>query len=205
MISHLHRCIFIHVPKTAGKSVLTLFGLPELGVNYRGDLPHIEDPYDHIPIMRYVPRPFFGDYFKFAFVRNPWDRLVSAFHYLNGGGANPHDLQFRDRYLRGYGGEFRAFVQDLPQFLKAKHFMPQSRLVCDEDGRVLVDYVGRFEALDKGMAVVAGRTGIAEVSVPHTNASRHARYTDYYDSATRQRVAEVYARDIRLFGYEYES
>jgi hypothetical protein len=205
MISHLHRCIFIHVPKTAGKSILTLFGLPELGVNYKGELTHLEDPYDHIPSMRYAPRPYFGEYFKFAFVRNPWDRLVSAFHYLNAGGANPQDLQFREQYLSAYGGDFRSFVQDLPQFLKAKHFMPQSRLVCDEDGRVLLDFVGRFEALDEGVALIAERTGLRGAAVPHTNASRHGRYTDYYDAATRQRVAEVYARDIRVFGYEFES
>lgn len=204
MISHRHRCIFIHVPKTAGKSLLTLFGLPVMGRDYRGELEHIEDPYDHIPVTRYAGRPYFDEYFKFAIVRNPWDRVVSAFHYLDAGGANALDARFRQEHLAEYEGDFARFVDDLPRVLKTRHFMPQTRLVCDEDGRILVDYLGRFENLAATVDLVAERCGLGEVTLPYTNASRHAPYQEYYDDATRRRVAEVYARDVRLLGYAFE-
>lgn len=203
MISHERRCIFVHVPKTAGKSLLGLFGLPEFGRDFAGD-PRIEDPYDHVPVSRYVSRPYFEEYFKFAVVRNPWDRLVSAFNYLDRGGSNLLDKRFREQYLASYAGDFRAFVQDLPRFLKTKHFAPQSFYICDGGSGILVDHVGRFEDLSATVALLAARCGIDASALTHRNASPHQQYTDYYDDATRDLVANVYARDIRLFGYQFE-
>jgi hypothetical protein len=79
MISHDHRCIFANVPKTASKSVRYLFGLPELGCDYEANARNIEYPYGHRRLLEFVNEKYFLEYFKFTFVRNPFDRIVSAF------------------------------------------------------------------------------------------------------------------------------
>lgn len=201
MISHRHRCIFIHVPKTAGKSVLALFGLPELGRDYVDRLPYIEDPYDHVPAASYVDAPFFRQYFKFAVVRNPWDRLVSAFSYLAAGGCNRFDAEYRDRHLARYEGNFQAFVRDLPRFVGHKHFVPQHEFLCDAAGNVLVDEVLRYEELAAGIGRLKVRLHLEGAELPHRNRSRHEPFRRCYTPESWQRVAEVYARDIALFGY----
>lgn len=201
MISHRHRCIFIHVPKTAGKSVLALFGLPELGRDYVDRLPHIEDPYDHVPAASYVDAPFFRKYFKFAVVRNPWDRLVSAFSYLDAGGCNRFDAEYRAQHLARYQGDFQAFVRDLPRFVGHKHFVPQHEFLCDAGGTILVDEVIRYEELGPSIERLRARLRLDSGPLPHRNKSQHKPYRQHYTADTWRRVAEVYARDIATFGY----
>lgn len=204
MISHLHRCIFTHVPKTAGKSILALFGLPEFGKDYTDPLQYIEDPYDHRPLSGYRDRPYFEDYLKFAFVRNPWDRVVSTFFYLDHGGCNQWDEMFRQRYLQPYAGDFKHFVREIDRVLATKHFLPQYLWLCDEQGRVLSDFVGRYEDLSTELSVIGKRLGIDVGGLPHLNRSQHERYDTYYDDETRERVARAYAADISVFGYTFD-
>jgi hypothetical protein len=201
LISHKHQCIFIHVPKAAGKSVLALFGLPELGRDYVNRLPYIEDPFDHIPVLKYVGRPFFKSYFKFGVVRNPWDRLVSAFSYLAAGGCNRFDADYRDRYLSRYAGSFSAFVPDLPHFIAHKHFAPQYLFLCDPGGSLLVDEVIRYEQLDLSMERVRQRLALEGAPLPHRNPSNHRPYAEYYTASTWKLVADLYAHDLESFGY----
>lgn len=201
MISHQHECIFTHVPKTGGKAVQAVFGLPLRRKEYDGRLGHIAEAFKHAPISLYRDRPEFR-YFKFAFVRNPWDRLVSAFFYLDAGGCNEHDEKFRAIHLARYGGDFTAFVRDLPRHLEARHFRPQTDWLCDADDGLLPDFVGRFETIDRDFAIVANRLSIAS-RLPVMNQSLHAPYREAYDAVSREIVAEVYRRDIEMFGYAF--
>ncbi|HTT80257.1 MAG TPA: sulfotransferase family 2 domain-containing protein, partial [Stellaceae bacterium] len=113
MISHDLRCIFTHVPKTAGKSIRYLFGLPEFAEQGIPDGNNIEDGFGHTRLSSLIDSAFFDDYFKFAFVRNPYDRIVSAFCYLIDGGCNNVDRIFREQYLKPYCNDFDAFIEDL--------------------------------------------------------------------------------------------
>lgn len=202
MISHRHRCIFAHVPKTGGKAVLSAFDLPMLGRDYDGRRVEIEEPYGHHSLQNYAGRTEFA-YFKFAFVRNPWDRLVSAFAYLMGGGCNDDDARFRDKHLSQFGGDFSAFVRRLPQLIEeAPHFRPQIEWLCDRDGKILTNFLGRFERLQTDFSVVAEQLNIPG-RLPVLNASVHRPYREYYDDRTRDIVAAAYRSDIRAFGYEF--
>lgn len=187
-----YRCIFIHIPKTAGTSVaLTLFG--------QGSR--------HVPWFRYQqanPKKY-RKYFKFAFVRNPWDRLVSSYFYLKKGGMSEADVQWAEKNLARYG-DFKSFVRDWvneDNIYKWVHFLPQHHFICDKDGSVMVDFVGRMESMDRDFAYVADRLGCDKV-LAKVNAGSHQQYASYYDEETRQIVRRVYSRDIELFGYDFE-
>jgi hypothetical protein len=191
----MHRCIFIHIPKAAGISVLrSLFG--SLGGAHRS-------------ARKY--RLIFGDerfrdYFKFTFVRNPWDRLVSAFFFLKHGGLNAGDRRFSRRHLARFD-TFGAFVRHWlrPRNLHHTiHFVPQHEFICLRKLTIAVDFIGRFETLETDFARIAERLGI-ECTLDHCNpaASRRPDYRTYYDERTRAIVANVYAEDIALLDYDF--
>jgi hypothetical protein len=203
MISHDHQTIFTHVPKTAGKSIRYLFGLPEFEREYKPDGRHIEGAYGHKPLTELADGEYFFRYFKFAFVRNPFDRIVSAYFYLDSGGCNEDDERFRAEHLAPYKGSFATFVEDLPRLLFAPHFRPQVAWLCDDRRRLLPDFVGRYESLERDVSVICNRLGLPFNDVPILNASKHAFYRSYYDDATRTRVAQAYGEDLELFSYRF--
>ncbi|ODA68665.1 Sulfotransferase family protein [Methyloligella halotolerans] len=204
MISHKHHCVFIHIPKTAGRTIKSLFGLPELGRYYKGELEWIEDPFDHQSITKYTDRDWFDDYYKFSVIRNPWDRAVSAFFYLDKGGSNQFDQAFRDEYLAKYGGDFDAFAQDIGSLAEHKFFKPQMHWVGRvEEREVLCDHLIRFENLSEEVMALSERLGLPMPEVPHVNPGKHPPYQECYSPAGRDAVAEVYAADIEAFGYSF--
>lgn len=187
------RCIFVHIPKTGGVSVAKgLFG------NHGGS---------HIPIRvhrRIFGKRLFGEYFKFAFVRNPWDRLVSAYAFLKKGGMDKDDRRFADEHAKILES-FETFVREGlvdPAVLRHIHLVPQTEWLTI-DGRIAADFVGRFEKMGDDFREVCRRLG-RDVTLPHHNASRHRDYRTCYDDATAARVGEVYRTDVEAFGYSFE-
>jgi hypothetical protein len=91
------QCIFIHIPKAAGTSVaLTLF----------------EQGSRHVPWFDYYyanPEKF-RSYYKFSFIRNPWDRLASTYFFLQRGGMDPQDAAWAEANLKDYP-TFESFVK----------------------------------------------------------------------------------------------
>ena len=205
MISHKHRCVYIHIPKTAGKSIKALFGIPEFGCDYNGsELDWIEDPYDHHSVTKYEEREWFRDYLKFTVVRNPWDRLVSAFFYLENGGSNQFDQAYRNQKLARFGGNFDAFVHGLPHFVGDKFFRPAICWLRASTGRkLLVDRVLRYENLANDFDAVGKPLGMTSRELKQLNPTEHLYYRDYYSIRSRDAVRDAYAADIDQFGYEF--
>lgn len=207
MISHRHHCIFVHIPRTGGTSIENVmwpgerseaelwmgFVSPFHNKYQTGGLQHLFARHIRLEVGEQV----FQDYFKFAIVRNPWDRLVSQFCYLD-----------RRPDLRDFMGvpEGMPFAQYVEQAATSGHVQitPQYDFIYDETGDPLVDYIGRFETLQHDAATVFERIGLEDVSLPVANtSSRHRDYRSYYDGATRSRVEELYAKDIERFGYRF--
>jgi hypothetical protein len=143
-------------------------------------------------------------YFKFAFVRNPWDRLVSTFFFLKRGGMDEVDRAWAAQNLAVYP-DFGNFVRNwlTPEnAMSFPHFRPQCFFVADEAGKVMVDFLGRYETLAKDFAEVTCRLG-RNCGLPVVNKGEHAPFTAYYDDETREIVARVYSRDINLFSYSF--
>lgn len=187
-----HQCIFIHIPKAAGTSIANAL---------------FNNGSRHVPWSEYYranPRKF-RKYFKFAFVRNPWDRLVSSFYFLKSGGLNEMDRRFAEKHLAQYEN-FEDFVVNglaLDEIRGWVHFRAQSDWICDDDGRVMVDFVGRFENLREDFVHVARKLG-KDSSLPMHNTSNHRIYTECFTQASREVTARVYGKDIEIFGYQFQ-
>ena len=189
VISHKHKCIFVEVPKTGSTSVRGILGKawkPHLNLwqiknhmetywtHYGGRKNRIlESLYLMLPKERRmeIGRKQFETYFKFGFVRNPWDRVVSLYERTEA-------LQLRDKMT------FEEFV-DWIQYSSATciHSSPhryQLDWFVDPNGNVLADFIGKFERLDEDWAFVAQKLGISE-KLPHRRANPRTRQV--YDEA----------------------
>ena len=190
-----HQCIFIHVPKCAGQSVRdTLFKNLQPG--------HI-----HASTYQLVfSRKLYCDYFKFTFVRNPWDRLVSAYYFLKGGGAHEKDRRWAESQLSDYDS-FEDFVSrglGKEEVLSWPHFRPQVDFLSSPNGMVEIDYIGRFESIQEDFDFISQRLGINR-ELLHINKAKATRpaYQDQYSDAARKIADQVYSRDINSFGYTF--
>lgn len=187
-----NQTIFIHVPKTGGSSVAAALGI---GVSR------------HVPWTEYVRANSgkFRRYFKFAFVRNPWDRLVSSYTFLKQGGMNADDAAFAERHLARFTdfGDFVRHGLREDAIRRWIHFRPQTAFVCREDGSCVLDFVGRFESIRHDFGKIASRSGLA-VELSLTNRSHRYDYRRYYDDDTAEGVALHYAADACAFGYRFD-
>ncbi len=191
------KCIFIHIPKCAGVSVTkSLFNAPGAG---------------HKNILKYqmiFSEQEFNEYFKFAFVRNPWDRLVSAYFFLRSGGMYERDKQWYENNLSKYDS-FDDFVKNWvnrKNIFKYIHFVPQYKFICDQNHAVKVDFIGCFENFQKDFDFIKKRLRVqANLECHNTNKINKSDYRKYYNEQTMQIVADVYREDIQLFNYNFDT
>lgn len=172
-----HNALFIHVPKTAGTSMERA---PFLG---GGGHETIRD-YPNVPESA----------FRFSFVRNPWDRLVSGFacqHAYEGAGPD----RFREFvYSHCSDGEYPT------EGVYTNHFLPQWHFLLDNHDNIGVDYIGRFESLDSDWRHVCDILNV-KYELPHYRKGERGYYKDYYTADTWDIVGKLYQRDVDLFGY----
>ena len=191
-----NKCIFVHIPKTAGVSVNTgLFGSK---TGY------------HRKISSYqaiFSRREYETYFKFAFVRNPWDRVASAYLFLKQGGLHSADQRWATEHLAPYP-TFDTFVRSWlkPENIRLKHhFLPQVDYLCLPGKRTSeLDFIGTYENLRNDYDHVRDVLGIGR-ALPERNvtAGKQKDFRSYYTAQTRAIVAEVYREDIELLGYTF--
>jgi hypothetical protein len=80
---------------------------------------------------------------------------------------------------------------------------PQLWWIKDLDGRIQMDFIGRFENLQEDFAYIADRIGLEDAELPHLLAGKNPSYVDFYDDHCRKLVADKYAEEIELFGYKF--
>ena len=182
--------IFLHVPKAAGTSIsLDLYG---------GNIGH-RRAIDY----QQISRQHFARYFRFGFVRNPWDRLVSAYEFARSNGTAYVKPIPNPAYDSPVFGSFERFVHEWLRevdLATADAFQPQWTFLCDADGRLLVDHVGRTDQLAADLRPVEEALHRA-IRPDHLNRTdRSVDYPEYYSSDTRDIVADIYRRDIEMFG-----
>ena len=217
-ISTKHKCIFIHIPKTGGSSVHnTLIEKikPEIGVT------HAEEGHYKLITARkrlksHMLVPYVDDYFTFCFVRNPWDRFVSAYNYLlTGGSINEDpvtgmDKKDRDNFISPYK-TFNDFVlmnsagnKIYTKLLWQQHFVPQYKFILNAENNLeSVDYIGRFENLHEDFDFICKKIGIEPLDLKHLNNRPHESYQLYYTDKTAEIIYNTYKQDIDYFNYSF--
>ena len=189
------RSIFVHIPKCAGISVnRCLYG------NLAGGHSTLEEYLD-----AFTPEEIIS-YFKFTVVRNPWDRLVSAYHFLKKGGCGYNDKTWFADELSEYA-DFEDFVKkwvNRDNIWKWHHFRPQYHYMLDKRGKVQLDFIAFLENIEADFSLIAERLG-KDVSLPKSNQSERKDHAAYYTEETRNIVADAYAEDIKMLGYEFDN
>lgn len=154
----------------------------------------------------------YRDYFRFAFVRNPWDRLLSCYRdKVVNRGAEPLrvpagvDAEF---YAGMPFAEFVDVVRRIPEKKANAHFRSQHLTVCDPAGEPMADFVGRFENLAEDFDRAAEGIGVPGLKLPGHNRSDPGardprRYREFYDERLKNLVHARYERDVETFGYSF--
>lgn len=189
--------IFVHVPKSAGISIgYSLYG---------------RKTGDHRTIADYklcFKKDEFKSFFKFTFVRNPWDRLVSAYLYMKNGGRNKEDYDWSTKVLSPYKN-FEEFVigwlkeENIRQGL---HFRPQYEFLCSKGSTIEVDFIGHFENIANDYDYIKSKIGMGrELGCYNKTGNKKKDYRRYYTGRTKEIVEYIYREDIKLFGYDFNN
>jgi hypothetical protein len=216
-VSHPHKTIFVHIPKTAGTSAEAVLGMhgdkTDIGVK-----PYFNQQLDYERLygrqMQHMTAQgikaalnddaAFDSYFKFTIVRNPWDRLVSALAWTDQKWARGEELSAAefDSKIQQICAVFRAAGGEGKPRLLPEYLYPQYFYVVDASARLMVDYIARYENLEADWRVICERLGV-NLTLPRRMKSHHRDYRQYYSEQTRCLVADIYATDLRLFHYEF--
>ena len=221
LLSHRHRYLFVHIAKTGGTSVRSILGrnrwqeplfwpgwvcgrISQVCQHRIGSrIPR------HAPAAvarEMLPPTLFEEFFKFAFVRNPWDRLVSGYHHF-----------LRDRYalldenqIRDFSGFVDWMLRVEPETTSRAALVralqrPQHEYLVDWHGRLLVDFVGHYERLEEDFDNVVRRLQLRSLRLPHKRRSERRRdYRTMYSDVLAERVGRFYAADLMAYGYVFD-
>jgi len=187
-----NNCIFIHIPKAAGTSILHALA---------GSTEHVQRDHCSAFNFRSADIKRFKESYKFAFVRDPIDRLQSVHRYLLSGGNGTNNKRLSDLIST----EFASFEDFVFKYLDPMRlhtevlFRPQFSFLCNEYYEVLVDFVGRYEQINKDYEVIKSQLNLSG-DLPKSNISKGLSETKL-DVNVRTRIRELYAKDFEIFGY----
>lgn len=220
--------IWLHIKKSGGQSIRQALSSPYVETRRKQARPFSALPQEEwndnlnnfrIPLGEYdyrrmlfardflYPRDFHSR-FKFAIVRNPYARIVSAWKYLTRRGIITF---FWPRYL--YRHRFENFLAILPVLWESKwnrqiatHTAPVWPDITDENGHLLLDFIGHLEDIEEDFRVIFRRLSLSSLpSFPLENANIHGQqHRQAYTRKTRRLVETLYGEDIERLGYEFE-
>jgi hypothetical protein len=188
------KTIFIHIPKTAGVSLAkAIYG----DVTLEG---HRSFYFNSIALN--IKNE---DYFSFSFVRNPFDRLYSAYKFLNAGGMNHLDKLAFQTHLSVFEDFEDLILNGLNKKLiyQITHFIPQHEYLCDKSGNILVDFIGRFEDLESDTLLLSKRLK-KDINLSHLNFNSKLNYKEVYTDEMIYKVNQIYQKDIDIFKYTFK-
>ena len=193
--------IFIHIPKTGGNTIERVFNLKDFRDEGRNvKIPHRSGmitckhgEYSYLMKRRLISQEFSDGAFKFAFVRNPYDRAVSHWAFA------------KDKYK--HMGELDRDTTFLYFVRKVIPKYANFRVQCYWLDHLPCDFLGRMETFSDDLIYVAEQVGVKlkADAIPFANVSQRPRdYTKVYCEESKRLVEEFYAEDFKKLGYKYE-
>lgn len=210
LLSLQKKFIFIHIPKTAGTSIMLAlrpWSLPQAKKSQWRRL------LSHLPVKEAVDKAFFRQHvkaarlrqklpdgiydsaYKFAVVRNPFDLVVSTYHFRR-------KVPTTRRHQQVLNWDFPTFVRYLEHRARLQR-IDQTSWLTDRSGELIVDEVLRFESLADGFNQLMAKLDIPDAMLPKVNTTVHDTYSAYYDDASKAIVQRIYARDFERWGYSF--
>jgi hypothetical protein len=209
IISHKYKFIFFAVPRTATHSIRHALGpcltpddwqqellrkkqtIPIAGIARLG--------HGHISVSQLkqnVSKDIWSTYFKFAFVRNPYDRFASVCSFLNKNNVN----------YATYAPEFMKNALLIERFKQRILVRPQTEMLLDEVGVMAMDFIGRYETLQGSWDHICNAIGIKPQALQRQNQSSQTptstRYRNYYDHKLEAQVRDFYLADFAMLDYQ---
>lgn len=196
MVSTDLKCVFIHIPKCAGSSINQDLKLQSIGFS------------GHSPASCHFD--YLGDYFSFTFIRNPYDRVASAYKYFQKL-TRGHRWYKRNSIIADAAAKmnFNEFVNHIVDFQKLMireegsfesgiHFQPFNYFLDEE-----IDYVGRFEDIQKDYSYIRSRLNLPIKILRKTNSTNNNDYKKIYSGDTERIVYNIYNQDIKKYKYQF--
>ena len=194
-LAQKQKAIFVHIPRTGGTALSRHF-YPHAS---RMFLPHATASF----ISYHLGEKLWDKMFTFAFVRNPWERIVSWYLFYTTHRTPDHFLPFSD------------FVKRDPMIMGSfahngwldSHLWSQSLFLTSDgspDGKVMVDFVGKYETFDKDVKYICDKLELPMITKEKNATGDSYRYQDFYNEETKALVAERCKWEIDQFGYKYE-
>jgi len=197
----MKKTIYIRMPRCGSFTVVSLceknnikyYGGRDMGFwNYNTNHTKNTSPKLYKCVENYVNEKVYNESFIFTTVRNPYSRAVSMYKHESWDSARTFS-DFCNKLIR----------DEYPSKFAKWHSSTLTEHIVDKD-ILKVDFVVKLENFQQDFDTVCDKIGIPRQQLPHENKSKHKHYTEYYDEETKQIVAERYARDIELFGYEFD-
>ena len=205
IISHQHKFIFIAVPKTATHAIR--FALrPKMAPNDWEQVElfhHSRLPFDSFTSVKHghqtaqeakeiISAKSWESYLKFAFVRNPYDRFISAalFKHKNRNEFSHHHTTAKLKLL------VSSFAHKCDLI-----YRPQSHFVCNEKGESMLDIVAPYEDLQESFNQICRKIGVEPLQLEFRNSNNNAAYASYYDDELKEMVYDFYKEDFTNFNY----
>ncbi len=193
LLSHEKKFLFVHIQKTGGTSVTKWM---------QSHIPDMEEYMKpHSPLSLNADR--YKDYYKVAFVRNPFDRMVSWYSMIK----NQKAHNYLQQQVLTHSSNFTEFILNCEHISSKSNWKPfhynQIDYLTNAQDKIGVDFVGRFENFSQGIEIISEYLAIPSNEIGHMNQSDHTSYHDYYTKETREIITKRFKRDLEYFKYTF--
>lgn len=203
IICHKSKIIFIHIPKNSGtamtnvlscnnKNIEILKQCEKKGPNKGIDKMHLY--YDIID--KFIPRDILNTYTKFCIIRNPYNKLYSAWNFIK----SRHGYNNVNDFIKFKLTEEFIYGRELKPGDARVHYRPQHTFVYDENGNQFVDFIIRYENLNNDIKTLNETYNLDIKQYGNNNTTR-----DYISLFTNESIAQInklYEKDFKLFNYQ---
>lgn len=196
-----YNLLFLNIPKVASSTMWSMAAQLQDGFDTQN---HQQVRNYKLPSIQSSKIQEYPDVRKIAFVRNPFDRLVSVFQ--NKIEANDQAFLVKNRLDKGLSFEdFIAFVCSIQDENADKHFRSQFTYLYDYEGNCIIDFLGRLEFFQEDIQQLQNLFELPNLEIPHWNKTQEVDYKSYYSKESQNKVEKRYTLDLQLLGYTFEN
>jgi hypothetical protein len=157
----------------------------------------------HLPITEIIRRvgdDKFENAFSFSFVRNPWDKVYS--HYKYNIKTNQHLMKINPIDFNTWVKKCFGEEKDYFYYHRQIQFTDQQSWLKNSKGEVAVDFVGKFENINKDFSIIQKKLNLND-GLPHLNKTQKVSYREQYNQESCDIIANAFKADINYFNYSF--